>query len=215
MQSLNHLVSSGKVLYLGASDTPAWVVSKANEYARNHNLRPFSIYQGRWSAAARDFEREILPMCRAEGMAVAPWGALGSGKFRSAAQREKQKEEGRATSASETDIKISEVLERIANRKDTLVTSVAQAYVSAKAPYVFPIVGCRTLEHLRGNIEAIKVRLSREEIKEIEAAVPFELGFPGNFFWGEEVPEVDGDVWLLAMGGTVDHVPGVKPLGRA
>jgi len=68
MQSLNHLVTAGKVLYLGASDTPAWVVSKANEYARNHGLRQFSVYQGRWSASERDFEREIIPMCREEGV---------------------------------------------------------------------------------------------------------------------------------------------------
>ncbi|KAK4445324.1 NADP-dependent oxidoreductase domain-containing protein [Podospora aff. communis PSN243] len=215
MQSLNRLISAGQVLHLGISDTPAWVVSKANEYARNHNLRPFSVYQGRWSAAARDFEREILPMCRAEGMAVAPWGALGAGKFKSAAQRgEKGEGEGRVTRAEERDVRVSEVLERIASKKGTVVTGVAQAYVCAKAAYVFPVVGCRTLEHLKGNIEALKVKLSGEEIKEIEAAVPFELGFPGDFFWGKEVPEVDGDVWLLAMGGTIDHVPGVKPLGR-
>jgi aryl-alcohol dehydrogenase-like predicted oxidoreductase len=59
MQSLNHLVAQGKVLYLGISDTPAWVVTKANQYARDHNLRQFSVYQGKWSAADRDFERDI------------------------------------------------------------------------------------------------------------------------------------------------------------
>ena len=82
MQSLNHLVQAGKVLYLGISDTPAWVVSKANQYARDHGLRQFSVYQGRWSAADRDFERDIIPMCRDEGMALAPWGALGGGHFK-------------------------------------------------------------------------------------------------------------------------------------
>lgn len=70
MQSLNHLVVQGKVLYLGVSDTPAWVVSKANQYARDHGLRQFCVYQGRWSAASRDFEREIIPMCRDEGVSV-------------------------------------------------------------------------------------------------------------------------------------------------
>lgn len=79
MQSLNTLVSQGKVLYLGISDTPAWVVAKANSYSREHGLRPFSIYQGRYSALMRDLEREVIPMCRDEGMAVHPWGVLGSG----------------------------------------------------------------------------------------------------------------------------------------
>lgn len=77
MQSLHHVVAAGKVIYLGISDTPAWIVSKANQYARDHALTQFSVYQGHWSAAARDFERDILPMCEAEGMALAPWGALG------------------------------------------------------------------------------------------------------------------------------------------
>lgn len=67
MQSLNHLVKSGKVLYLGISDTPAWIVSKANQYARDHGLAQFVVYQGRWSVALRDLEREIIPMCLHEG----------------------------------------------------------------------------------------------------------------------------------------------------
>jgi aryl-alcohol dehydrogenase-like predicted oxidoreductase len=62
MQSLNDLVALGKVHYLGISDSPAWIVSKANQYARDHGLRQFCVYQGNWSAATRDFEREIIPM---------------------------------------------------------------------------------------------------------------------------------------------------------
>jgi aryl-alcohol dehydrogenase-like predicted oxidoreductase len=82
MQSLNALVTEGRVLYLGISDAPAWIVSQANEYARQNSLRQFSVYQGQWSAAQRDFERDIIPMCQHEGMALAPWGALGGGYFK-------------------------------------------------------------------------------------------------------------------------------------
>lgn len=82
MQSLNALVIEGKVNYLGISDAPAWIVSRANEYARQNSLCQFSVYQGRWSAASRDFERDIIPMCQYEGMALAPWGALGGGAFK-------------------------------------------------------------------------------------------------------------------------------------
>jgi aryl-alcohol dehydrogenase-like predicted oxidoreductase len=80
MQSLNTLIQARKVLYLGISDAPAWVVVKANCYAREHGLRPFSVYQGRFNAAVRDAERDIIPMCLDEGMAIMPWGVLGSGK---------------------------------------------------------------------------------------------------------------------------------------
>jgi aryl-alcohol dehydrogenase-like predicted oxidoreductase len=77
MQSLARVVKSGKVLYLGISDTPAWIVSKANQYARDHVLTPFVVYQGCWNVMVRDFQRDILPMCIEEDMALAPWGAVG------------------------------------------------------------------------------------------------------------------------------------------
>ena len=94
MQSLNHLVQAGKVLYLGISDTPAWVVTKANQYARDHGLRQFSVYQGAYSAARRDAERDILPMLRDEGMAFAPFQTLGGGKFKTKEQIEAMEKAG-------------------------------------------------------------------------------------------------------------------------
>ncbi|KAI1431886.1 norsolorinic acid reductase [Xylaria sp. CBS 124048] len=210
MQALNQLVLAGKVLYLGVSDTPAWVVAKANEYARNNGLRQFSIYQGLWSAATRDMEREIIPMTKSEGMAIAPWGALGGGKFKTEEQRKQN--QGRLSPLSENDQKVRDALETVANRKGTLITSIAQAYVMHKTPYVFPIVGGRTVEHLKANIEALNVSLTEEDIREIESAAPFDLGFPANFAWGRQVPSHPGQVWLLAMGGTTDYVPEQQPI---
>ena len=67
VDALHALVLQGKVLYLGVSDTPAWVVSQANTYARLMGKTPFAIYQGKWSIIDRDFERDILPMCIAQG----------------------------------------------------------------------------------------------------------------------------------------------------
>ncbi|GKT80107.1 norsolorinic acid reductase [Colletotrichum tofieldiae] len=210
MQSLNNLVITGKVLYLGISDTPAWIVSKANEYARNHGLRQFSVYQGRWSAASRDFEREIIPMTKSEGMGLAPWGSLGGGAFKTEEQRKSQ--EGRKVQASEAQIKISQVLEKIAKNKNTIITSVALAYVMQKAPYVFPIVGGRTVDHLKQNIEALALNITDEDIQEIEGAVPFDMGFPHNFLWGDKVPSNPGEVWLLNMAGSFDYVPEPKAI---
>lgn len=214
MQSLNHLVASGKVLYLGISDTPAWVVSKANEYARCHGLRQFSVYQGKWSAAERDFERDIIHMCHAEGMGLAPFGALGGGNFKTQAQFEQNSKEGRAVLPTEKHIKVSKVLEAIAKRKNTHITSIAQAYVTSKASYVTPIVGGRTLEHLKGNIEALSIKLSDEDIKEIEDAVPFDYGFPTTFLYRSGIPKNPKEVSPLNGGGITDYVPEPKPFGR-
>lgn len=214
MQSLNHLVAAGKVLYLGISDSPAWVVAKANEYARNHGLRQFSIYQGRFNAADRDLEREVIPMARSEGMAIAAWSSLGSGKFKSEEQRAKAAKEGRNPELSEKDIAVSRALEAVAKRKNTTITSIAQAYVMSKTPYIFPIIGGRTVEHLKGNIEALNLRMSDEDIKEIEAAAPFDPAFPLNFIYGPQIPDNSKAVWLLGMGGTFDHVPDPRAISR-
>lgn len=127
MQGLNHLVAAGKLHYLGISDCPAWVVVKANEYARHHGLTPFSIYQGRYSAAQRDVERDILPMCEDQGMAFCSYGSLGSGNFKTKEQRERSAGEGRnsfTNIAPEKVAKTVDVLERIANEKGTQITSV-------------------------------------------------------------------------------------------
>lgn len=212
MLSLNDLVHQGKVIYLGVSDTPAWIVSKANEYARNHGLRQFVVYQGLWNAARRDFERDILSMCAAEGMGIAPFGALGSGKFKSAKQREQGNAEGRKwLDATEKDIKVSNALEEIANAKSTAITSVALAYVLHKAPYVFPIVGGRKLEHLKSNIEALELELSEEDLAKIEGAADFDIGFPLNFLshkpGGAKGP---GDAWLSELQGVFDYVEAPK-----
>lgn len=121
MHALNDLITAGKVLYLGISDTPAWVVVKANEYARMHGLRPFAVYQGKWNMGCRDLEREVLPMCRDQGMGVVPWGVMGVSKFRTAERRDGQGREGddgRKVPLSENDVKLSEALEALARKKD-------------------------------------------------------------------------------------------------
>ena len=118
MHGLNSLITSGKVLYLGISDTPAWIVVKANDYARTHGLRPFSVYQGKWNMGFRDLEREVLPMCRDQGMGIVPWGAMGVSKFRTAERRENGPGDGRKVPLSENDVKLSEALEGMAKRKN-------------------------------------------------------------------------------------------------
>ena len=209
MQSLNTVVQQGKVLYLGVSDTPAWIVSKANQYARDHGMPQFVVYQGLWSAANRDFERDIIHMCAAEGMGMAPWGALGGGNFKTKKQREEMAGEGRQMPPSPTHEQVTEVLEQIAKAKGTAITSVALAYVMHKAPYVFPIVGGRKVEHLQGNIDALSLELSAEDMKAIESAYPFEVGFPMTFLGMTGKPD---DVWLTYMAGHFDHVEGTKPI---
>jgi diketogulonate reductase-like aldo/keto reductase len=162
-------------------------------------------------------------MARDEGMALCPWGALGGGKF-TTEQKRKESDTGRDPNfakPSEADIKVSKKLEEIAGKKNTALTSIALAYIRAKYPYVYPIVGGRKIEHLKGNIEALGIDLSDEEVDEIDAATDFDVGFPMNFlfeFGGGKYrsTQTSSNVGLLAFAGNLEmpeHVKGPKPHG--
>ncbi|KIW62095.1 hypothetical protein PV05_02146 [Exophiala xenobiotica] len=198
MDSLHILVEQGKVLYLGISDTPAWIVSAANTYARSHGKTPFSVYQGRWNIMLRDFERDIIPMARHFGMALCPWDVIGGGKFQSKKQIEARKKAGEGLRSmftgeqSPEEEKISAALEKVAGEHGLeSLSTIALAYVMQKTPNVYPIIGGRKVEHLHDNIKALSLKLTDEQIKYLESQTNFDVGFPGNFVG--ESPKATGE----------------------
>ncbi|CAG9936935.1 unnamed protein product [Clonostachys rosea f. rosea IK726] len=207
MQSLNHLVAMGKVLYLGASNTPAWV---ANEYARHHGLRQFAVYQGLWSANCRDLERDVVPMCKSEGMGITPWGAPGKGKFKLAERR--RYEDGLHSNFNDPEVKICKTMEDLAFQLDTTLTCIALSYIIHKAPYVFPVIAAQGISHLKEYIQALVVKLDPENIKAVDSAIPFDLGFPHSLLWKNDIPETPQSVSFLEMAGTFDFVPEPAPI---
>ena len=212
MDSLHFLVEKGTVLYLGISDTPAWIVAAANTYAIENGKTPFSVYQGKWSLAERSFERDIIPMARHFGMALAPWGVLGSGKFQTKKEVDQRKATGEALRGgsssnslqTEQEIRVSEALAKVAEEHGVeSVTAIALAYVIAKAPKVFPIVGGRKIEHLDDNIKALSIKLTPEQIQYLESITPFDIGFPLSMI-GDD-PKFSGKkAVLLNTSGTID-----------
>ncbi|GJJ13408.1 hypothetical protein Clacol_007662 [Clathrus columnatus] len=189
MSSLHNLVVARK----GISDTPAWIVVKANQWAKFHGKTPFCVYQGRWNILDRSFERDIIPMAKAEGLALAPFGVLAEGRIRTDEEERRRKETGEngrsiavssnlvAWERNEDERKVCKKLEEIANELGAKnITSIAIAYVMHKAPYVFPIIGGRKVEHLQSNVEALDIKLTPEHIKSLESLFPFEPGFPHN-----------------------------------
>ncbi|KAK4861482.1 hypothetical protein LT330_003517 [Penicillium expansum] len=218
MDALHILVEQGKVLYLGASDTPAWIVAAANTYAIDHGKTPFSIYQGRWNLLNRDFERDIIPMARQFGMALAPWDVLGGGKFQSKAELERRKAAGEGLRAfagrpphqTEEEIKVSEALAKVASEHGIdSVTSVALAYVMSKASNVFPLIGGRKVEHLKDNIQALSLKLTQEQIDHLESVKPFNPGFPHNFIPAD--PNVTGSSFLIGRTNAMKFPNAQKP----
>ena len=146
-------------------------------------------------------------------MSLAPWGALGGGYFKPKDQIEKDGGRKTVVTKAKDSEQVYQVLEKIAKKKNTQVTSIALAYVMHKAPYVFPVCGGRKLEHLKSNIEALGLKLSEEDMQEIEQAYPFDVGFPHNMLTqgptAAKGPE--DNVWLQEF-GHLDFVKGPQPI---
>jgi len=130
-------------------------------------------------------------MCRSFGLALAPWKLVGGGKLRNDDEEERRRktgENGRTIMGpqwerTDDEKKMLHALEKVAKEVGTQhVTAVAIAYVMQKTTHVFPIIGGRKVEHLMANIEALSISLSDEQIKELEAVIPFNPGFPNNLF---------------------------------
>lgn len=146
-------------------------------------------------------------------MALAPWGVFVRGAFKSPEEYEK-KEEGRKTGGQSENVKkISAALDKLAKDKGTLITGIALAYVVQKSPYVFPIVGGRKIEHVKGNMEALSIELSDEDVDEIESAAPFDHGFRLNFLFeygdGQKYNTTmgPGDNFFVKSAGGLNTVP--------
>ncbi|WRT70902.1 uncharacterized protein IL334_007901 [Kwoniella shivajii] len=186
MQSLNDLVKSGKVLYLGVSDTPAWVVSQANEYARQNGLAQFAVYQGAWSLAQRDLERDIIPMARTNGMSIAPWNCLGGGKFKTPEEIEERKKAGTLRAGMEptpNQVKAAQALKEVADELggDLKLPNIALAWARQSVADCFPLIGGTNIENLKSNIDSLKITLSSEQMEKLDKAVDFDWGFPHDF----------------------------------
>ncbi|TFK27871.1 arylalcohol dehydrogenase [Coprinopsis marcescibilis] len=190
MDTLHTYVQRGIVLYLGISDTPAWIVARANEYARRTGKTPFVIYQTMYNIMERSAERDILPFVRDEGMAFAPFGLLAGGRLRSNAEEERRRQTGEhgrnmqwndGWERSAEEKAVCDALEKVqAEVGAKSITAVAIAYVLHKAQFVFPVVGGRKPEQMEANIEALEIALTPEQMEFLDNAKPLDVGFPNS-----------------------------------
>jgi aryl-alcohol dehydrogenase-like predicted oxidoreductase len=200
MRALDDAVSAGKVLYIGISDTPAWVVARANTLAEWRGWTPFVGLQVPYSLIQRDVERELLPMAEQFRMAVAAWSPLGggvlSGKF------EGVRAQGEATrlsadSVSEHDHAVAQAVIDIAHEIGATPSQVAIAWTMSRSSAIHPIVGARRLDQLADNLGAVNVVLPPEALARLENASAFELGFPADFI-------NETRAWVLGDAGRLD-----------
>jgi aryl-alcohol dehydrogenase-like predicted oxidoreductase len=165
-------------------------------------------------------ERDLLPMCREEGMAIAPWGAIGQGRFQRKADVGKSKDGRSAQKPTDDEAKVSAALEVVADELGVeSITAVALAYTMAKVgqsylrtddtqyPYCYPIVGGRKIEHLKQNITGLDIKLTQEQVMAIDGALVFDYGQPQSQFGLD--PHMTGYQQhpSIQTAGLVDYVP--------
>ncbi|KAM5543573.1 hypothetical protein V8D89_002824, partial [Ganoderma adspersum] len=173
------------VVATGISDTPAWIVSKANLYARRTGKTPFVIYQGAWSILQRDFERDILPMCHSEGLALAPWGVLAAGRIRT---DEEDSEERRWQTGENGRTILQPDWERTA-RERTLCGALEEVRTQVGATSIQPqavaVAYVMQKAQLEANMEALDVALGEEQIGYLEGVLPFDPGSRTRWWCGD------------------------------
>ena len=199
MRGLDDLVSAGKVLYVGISDTPAWIVSRANTIADFRGWSPFVGLQIRYSLIDRTAEADLLPMARSLDLAVTPWSVLGAGVLTGKYSRGNQPEDGRAKEGAATrerNLVIAESVVSIAEEIGCSPSQVAIAWVRQQDGVVIPLLGARNLPQLTENLGVLEIRLSDDQLATLDDVSQVDLGFPHNFLSDPNIRDVaSGGIW--------------------
>jgi aryl-alcohol dehydrogenase-like predicted oxidoreductase len=196
MRALDDLIRAGKVLYIGVSNAPAWVVAMANTDAQLRGRSRFSNIQVEYNLIERDVEREILPMARALEIGVMAWTPLASGWLTgkylddgapqdgpasrpNGSRRLDDQMMGRFVSRNDRNTKIAGEVRRIASELARPPAQVALNWLRQNG--VIPIVGARTGEQIRENLRCTEFVLDSQQMDDLTKAGKISLGYPHTF----------------------------------
>lgn len=188
MRGLDDLVRAGKILYVGISDAPAWVVSYSNAVAELRGWTPFIALQIEYSLIERTSDRELIPMAKALGLSVTSWSPLASGLLTGKHSRgAKPTGEGRMEFVAErgfVDLSarafdIVDAVKSVAAEIGRSPAQVALNWVVRKG--AIPILGARKLAQLRDNLASIEFELTADQVARLDAVSAVSLGFPQEF----------------------------------
>ncbi|MBS7542443.1 aldo/keto reductase [Ancylobacter oerskovii] len=194
MRALDDLVRSGKVLYLGICNTPAWRIAEMQTLADLRGWSPFVALQIEYSLVERTVEHELMPMAAAMGLGVLPWSPLGggvlAGKYTKADVQDSREA---AVSASrkgviassghltERSIEIAQEVRAVAEEVGATPSQIALAWTLANPTVVSPIMGARTLAQAQENLGALDVALSAEQLDRLNRVSEPDPIFPARF----------------------------------
>lgn len=186
MRSLDDLVASGKVLYVGISDTPAWVVSQANMLADLRGWSRFVAYQGLYNLLDRDPERDLLPMAAAGEMTFLAWGVLDGGGL-TGKYNQPANGSTRYDAVAEDVRKTADMLMAMAKQGGVTPAQIAINWVRQRKQPIIPILGARSLTQMQDNLGCLDFELSQEQLASLDEAAKPRLGFPQGFLTSDHV----------------------------
>jgi aryl-alcohol dehydrogenase-like predicted oxidoreductase len=212
MRALDHLVTSGKVRYIGFSDTPAWKVSQAQTIAQLRGWAPLVALQIEYSLLERTVEGELMPMAREMGLGVTPWSPLKSGVLsgkytrENAASVKADRGERVTQNLGEKVYSIIDELIAIGKELGASPASVALAWVQGRPGVASTIIGARRLDQLDQNLAALALSMNADQVARLDKLSKPTLGFPMQFLnvasiFSQGGTTVNGEastVWPLA-----------------
>lgn len=197
MRSLDDLVRSGKILYVGVSDTPAWIISQANTMADFKGWSPFVALQLEYSLAERTIEREYFPMSHALDQTILAWSPLAGGVLTG---KYSNKEDTKARFSinqgwgnrylTERNLHIADEVSKIAKEAGKNPAQVALNWVRQQCENIIPIIGAKNVEQLRTNLETLNFELTHEQLERLNKVSHIDYGFPHDFLKGEGIRKV-------------------------
>ena len=177
LEALHDVVKAGKALYLGASSMSAWQFANMLATQTRHGWTRFVSMQNHYNLVYREEEREMFPLCKAEGIGVIPWSPLARGFLagnrkrgtKDATTREQFDDFGHGLYYADADYDIADRVVELAKRKGVLPIQIALAWVTGRPGVTAPIIGATKPEHLETAIEALDVELTAAEVAALEA----------------------------------------------
>lgn len=172
MEGLHNVIAQGKVKNIGISNCYAWQVAKANAIAKAHGWEEFISVQGHYNLLFREEEREMVPYCKEETIALTPYSALASGRLakrpneQSIRLQQDSFAKGKYDATQEVDAVIIKRVEELADKKGVSMTEIALAWLLTKV--TSPVVGATKMYQLEGALKSINVELSESEILYLE-----------------------------------------------
>ncbi len=183
MRGLDDLVKQGKINYIAMSDTPAWLVSKAQEIARWRGYLPIVALQVEYSLIQRTPERDLIPMAKHYGMTVTPWAPLGGGALTGKYLRN---DPGRIKPDSkrlnDRAVSITKKVVEIAGELGVPASQVALAWTRQQGFDSIPIIGATKLSQFKENLKYPDLVIPDHHLNALNEISSIDLGFPGEFY---------------------------------